>query len=117
VRFYLDEHLSGRIAAAARKADVDAVAADELHLLGISDRAHLLIAAREGRCLVTQDRRDFLRLTTEFMQEGRPHAGILLVPASVVLDRFGPIARALIAYAQAHPEGLPRYGIDFLQVR
>lgn len=66
VRFFLDEHLSPRIAEIARGLGVDVTSVIERGTVGLSDEEQLSAAAEEGRCLVTQDRADFIVLTTIF---------------------------------------------------
>ncbi len=114
MRFYLDEDLSHRIAEIARRRGCDAVSAHERDARGIADAAQLDLAVREGRCLVTRKRDDFLRLTVERYAHHQPHHGVLIVPRSMPADRFARLAAALVAYARRHPEVLPAYAIDFL---
>ncbi len=115
MRFYLDDDItSPRILEAARRLGVDVTSSDECGLRGAIDAEHLRFAAGEGRCLVSRNYGDFSRLTYQCIQEGAAHAGILMAPASLPNDAFGAIARALKAYADAHPDGMPPYMIDFL---
>jgi hypothetical protein len=97
-----------------RKDGVDAISSIEEGLSSIEDQQHLERAAHDARCLVTRNRNDFIELTVHFFRDGRPHAGVLIVPYSYPADRFSWIARALAAYARSHPEGVPAYTIDFL---
>ena len=115
MRFYLDDDVySPRIIDACRRLDLDITDADEAGYRGVDDAAHLTRAALMGCCIVTRNYRDFVRHTHEFEERGFPHAGVLLLPKSLPNEAFGAIARALKAYAYAHPDGLPPYLIDFL---
>lgn len=114
MRFYLDEDLSGEIARIARARGVDVVSCHELGLKRLGDELQLRLAAEEGRCLVTRNRDHFLALTVRFFEREWPHAGILIVPASMPSRYFAVIAAALLDYDLRHPQGVPAYTIDFL---
>jgi hypothetical protein len=115
MRFYLDDDVySPRIIEACRRLSLDITGADEAGYRGVDDAAHLTRAALMGCCIVTRNYRDFVCHTHEFQLRGFPHAGVLLVPKSLPNEAFGALARALKAYADAHPNGLPPYMIDFL---
>jgi hypothetical protein len=71
IRFHLDEHISGHIAAGLRRRNIEVTTAVEVGLTGATDLAHLEFAGSSGRVVVTQDD-DFLRLHAP----GVTHAGI-----------------------------------------
>jgi len=116
MKYYLDEDLSLDIAVAGRARGLDVVNAHECGARGILDEEQLARAAAEGRCLVTFNRNDFLRVTRQAYDLLRPHCGILLVPPRLRYDQYGAVAEALVAHATKFPDGLPPYTIAFLSV-
>ena len=113
MKFYLDENLSPVIAEALRGRSLDAISAHDVGLTGTSDPAQLAFAASEGRCLVTCDFRDFADRGHEALRTRRPHAGIILCPASFV-GEVGAVTRALARVAERYPEGLGEYDVVYL---
>lgn len=114
MKYYLDEDLSPKIAEILTKDGVDALSAREAGMLQASDLEQLEYATSEKRCMVTRNRNDFLKLTKQFLNENRPHFGVLIIPYSYPGDQFSNITKALQKYALEHKDGLPAYGIDFL---
>ena len=115
MRFYLDEHFSNAIAEACRRHGADVRTTHELGLHGASDEAQLIIAAQEGRCLVTADYADFEHWTSQFQAQGLAHAGVLMVSASLRRAGVRHIAAAITHYDREHPNGIPPYMIDWLR--
>jgi len=115
-RYYLDEHLSPVIAALCRERyGLDVLSTEAAGRKGRTDEEQLAFAASERRCIVTRDRDDFIELTFAFAASGRPHAGVLVVPASMPTDEFAQIAAAIDRYDREHPAGMPPYMLDYLR--
>ena len=116
-RFYLDEDVSPQVAVIARAQGLDVVSAHEREHRRLPDEEILRLATSDGRCVVTRNRDDFLILTTRFLENEWPHAGVLVVPYSLPNRNAARIARALIAYARSHEAGIPEYTFDYLSAR
>ena len=114
MKFYLDEDLTPIIAVALRKRRVDAVSAHELGQIGLSDAEQLSFAAGQGRCLVSANARDFRRLGRDAIEQGRPHAGIVLCPPRIHGLDVGAIVKALAEIAERYPAGLGEYDVLYL---
>lgn len=114
MKYYLDEDLSPKIAEILRNGGIDAVSAHDVDMLQASDLEQLKYASSEGRCFVTRNRNDFIRLTLQFFNEHCPHSGVLIVPYSYPGDQFNTIANALKKYALKHTGGMESYTVDFL---
>jgi predicted nuclease of predicted toxin-antitoxin system len=91
MKILLDAHISGRtVGKVLAEGGHDVRALDsEPELEALSDPEVLELAAEEGRILVTANIRDFEPLLREWAGEGRPHAGVNLVPSSVRNEAFG----------------------------
>lgn len=114
MRYLLDEDLSTEIASIARELGVEIETALDLGRRGWTDEQHLQQAARERRCVVTANRDDFLQLTQTFASEGRPHAGVLIVPHTLRRQSTSAIARAVAAFDRARGDFSSDYLCDFL---
>jgi hypothetical protein len=115
VRFCLEEHLSPKIAEAARQLGVDVVSVVELGRRGLSDEEQLTWASQERRAFVTSDYGDFRRLSARCIESGSDHAGVLFLPGSIRLRDTGAIAAAIAAYDRDHGAGMPAYMVDYLR--
>lgn len=71
ISFYLDAHISPKVARELRHRGIDVLAARDVDMLDSSDAEHLALAHRQGRVMCTQDK-DYLILNAL----GTPHSGI-----------------------------------------
>jgi len=68
-----------RLARALREGNVEAEGVDERSpLRGLADEELVVVAAREGRALVSENVADFMRLYGEWAAADRRHAGIVI---------------------------------------
>ena len=116
IRFVLDEMFSQIVAEMVRQEAVEIVSLHERQAEGTSDHDILLQAGRERRCVITQNHRHFVPLTAQFIEQGLPHAGLVLVPGSVPTNAYAAIARAIVRFAQENPDGLQPYEVRWLDV-
>ena len=76
---YLDENTrSFGLYTALQNKGVDVTTVLEAGLMGRSDEEQLEWATTQGRAVCSFNRRDFFRLHTEYLTQGRTHAGIIL---------------------------------------
>lgn len=95
---YMDEDMSALVATLLRSRGLDVTTVPEQLTLGKTDSEQLEFAASLGRCLVTHNRVDFERLHLQFIEEGREHCGIIVVPqktAYEVVQRVGVLVNTL----------------------
>ncbi len=83
IHFYMDEHVPRAVTEGLRRRGVDVLTVQDAGLLSAADRAHIELAAQQGRVLFTQDT-DFLRLH----DEGVPHAGIVYAAQRAPVGRM-----------------------------
>jgi len=114
MRFYLDADLSWRIARIARRPGVDIVSANEVELRTATDLAQIEYAAQDGRCIVTNNRNDFIALDRLYQERGVEHAGILITAESLPTHDFYAVARALAYYSSLHTEPFIPWLVDYL---
>lgn len=102
-RLLLDAHLSGRVIGRALRERGHDVRALDAHkeLEGLEDEDVIELAISENRVLATADVDDFLPLLIGLNNEGRSHAGCILIPNSFRTEEF----RALISAISGELEG------------
>ena len=116
MKFHLDEDQSHRVRSVAMARDqLDVTTTLGEGLVRRVDREQLTFAASQGRCLVTRNGPDFIALTAEFLADGQPHAGVLIVPRSMENHEYDRIARALAWFHHLYPDGVPAYFVGYLQ--
>lgn len=97
---YTDEDMSALVATLLRSSGLDVTTVPEQATLGNTDREQLEFATSIGRCLLTHNRVDFERLHLQYLEEGKRHSRIIVVPqknAYEVAQRIGIIVNALMA--------------------
>ena len=114
MKFYLDANLSRRIAERLRQKGWDAVGAQEVGNLEISDAAQLAYATAEGRALITKDIGHFIKLSRDAVASQKPHAGIILCPRSLTGTEIDTIAERLTAIGERFPGGLGGFDVLYL---
>jgi Domain of unknown function (DUF5615) len=78
IRFFTDEDIYGPVARVLRSSGIDAVSTPEAGQLGASDESQLEWATSQQRAFVTFNIVDFAALHSDWLQQGRHHAGIVL---------------------------------------
>jgi predicted nuclease of predicted toxin-antitoxin system len=107
LRFHLDEHVPGAIAAGLRRRGMDVTTAADAGFLGAEDEAHLAFALSQVRVLYTNDE-DYLVLH----DQGTPHAGIAY--CHLQSCSIGDVIRALtLLWELLEPDDM-RNHVEFL---
>lgn len=79
IRIYLDEDsMRHSLVQALRNRGVDVTTALDEGMIERSDADHLAYATKQARVLFSYNRGDFLKLHTQYIAEGKSHAGIIL---------------------------------------
>jgi hypothetical protein len=92
--------MSALVATLLRSRGLDVTTVPEQATLGKTDREQLEFATFLGRCILTHNRVDFERLHFQYLEEGKQHSGIIVVPqknAYEVTRRIGILVSALTA--------------------
>ena len=81
VRLYLDEDAEQRaLVTGIRDRGVDAVTAMDADMIGSTDREQLDYAIEHERTIYSLNVGDFAKLHKEFLDTGKEHFGIVLIP-------------------------------------
>ncbi len=97
---YTDEDMSALVATLLRSRGLDIATVPEQTALGKPDSEQLEFATSVGRCLLTHNRVDFERLHLQYIETGKQHSGIIIVPqknAYEVAQRIGILVNTLMA--------------------
>ena len=116
MRGYLDEHLAEEIAVLAQRLGLDVLSSHAVGNDGKPDDVQLAFATAQGRCIVTNNHRDFLQLAQTYDREGRLHVGILPLSPSLPPSKgnYARIARALVYYNELY-DGEDIHHVDWLR--
>jgi predicted nuclease of predicted toxin-antitoxin system len=94
-RLFLDECVEGPVLDGLRRCGVDAESARSQNRLRRTDKAQLVLAAQDGRTLLTWDT-DFIGESQEHLGRGGHHCGVLLGLARIsVGDKIRGVLRFL----------------------
>lgn len=116
MRFYLDQNLTPRVTAAARRLGVDVTDWQEDGMEHSSDEEQLTHATAQGRVVVTCDVEDFSDLAQKWIAEGKVHAGIVFVPQQIHADVSGSVARSLRRLSDLYPGELVENAVMYLSL-
>lgn len=112
---YLDEDsMNAGLVQALRRAGVTVLSVSETGRRGRSDEDQLAYASSIGHVLLSANQRDFVRLHTSWLMEGKSHAGII----SVTEQRI-PVGlmRTKLLYIQRRPLTAMKDTIVFINGR
>jgi len=81
IRLYFDADAMQRaVVQGLRARGVDATTAHEAGMAGATDEEQLEFARDQGRVLFSFNVSDFFRIQTEWLSQGKSHAGMILAP-------------------------------------
>ena len=83
ISLYIDEDASKKFATVPRELGYDAVTTAEAGQLEADDEEQLKFATEQGRAILTFNAKHFQALHTRYCQEGREHAGIIVLNRKV----------------------------------
>lgn len=112
VKFYTDTHIAKAVATQLRLRGIDVVRCEEVGMAEAEDEAHLVYASEQSRVVVSQDN-DFSRLHALWLEAGKPHGGIMLVPKHLQGEaQISYTVRKLTEYHELITGGAGQYETD-----
>jgi len=113
IRLYLDEDSMGHaLVIALRSRGLDVTTALDEGMIDRSDGDHLAYSTRQGRVLFSFNRGDFYQLHTQYLTEGKVHAGIIL--ANQQQYSTGEVMRRILRLAATRSSAAMRGQVEFL---
>ena len=114
IRRYLDDDsLDKALVKALRERGIDVVTTVEVGLDGSDDEEHLAYAAEQGRVLCTFNIGDFCRIHSQWLSEGKSHAGIILAQQQRHRD-VGDRLRRILKLAASKSDQDMKDSVEFL---
>ena len=74
------------------------------HMLRVGDEQQLAFAGERDFLLVTHNQRHFWRWHSTFLEQGRPHGGLVLVPGTPPLERLILRIRMMLDWIATVPD-------------
>jgi predicted nuclease of predicted toxin-antitoxin system len=90
IRFYIDEDVPVSFAKALLNRGVNVTTTQNADHTGNSDLEQLIYANENNRVILTHNKRDFIILHKDFLENDRPHSGIIVtdqLPVGTLLKR------------------------------
>lgn len=113
IRLYLDDDsLDKDLVKALRQSGVDVVTSLEVGLSGRDDEEHLAYAVEQKRVLCSFNVGDFCRISSQWLADGKSHAGIIL--AQQQKYSVGERLRRILNLAASKSDEDMKNSIEFL---
>jgi len=91
IKLYLDEDVPFSFAQTLLNRGVDVITTQQVKNDSLSDAEQLKYAEKEQRVIFTHNKKDFILLHSEYLQNSKEHSGIILsdqLPIGILLRRF-----------------------------
>jgi hypothetical protein len=110
LRFFTDEDIYRATTLSLRRAGFDVISTPEAGRLGESDESQLQWASDEGRVIVTFNVAHFVSRHTEWIGQGRHHAGVVVSSQRSI----GDLSRRLLHLADMLDADAMKDRLEFL---